>query len=516
MSAQGAGLRPISRTSPLALTNRAILVGVVMLLAAPSALFAFGLKPFPATCVLAGCLGGLVIVAKSPRGQGALDASIDGRAAAVCLALAFAVLLLGGETHLLFATNDWLIRDAVLADLVRSPGPVVYRVDGADFWLRAPLGMYMAPALVGRSLGLTAAHVALLVQNALLLGGALYLLTRAGATWLHIAVLLGFSGMSALGFALGSALIDYPGFATLKTPIRDWALDAWNPYFQYSSSLTQFFWAPNHALPGWSLAALVLLHARRALDTASVGVALAGAVFWSPLAVIPAALWLAFAVARDWRRELTAPRLWLGALAGVCFAPLVVYIVAAAGGVNHGLGPQNARFGVVYALFIGVNLAFALVVAPNLRLVSENLRAPFLFNLGLLALLPFVEFGPSNDLASRGSITALVVCAFVFAETMRQPEMRGTPRFRLGVAICAVAALSPLFEIARALTNPRFPIGECSLMEAHNALGGKGAPENYTAPVGAIPAWLFNAAGASPLEIDRRRCWPHIGAGATS
>lgn len=516
MSAQDAGLRPIAATNPLALTNRVVLVGIVLLLTAPSALFAFHLKPLPSAMVIIGFIGAMVITLRAPRGQGLLDAAVDARAGAICFALSFVILLLGGETHLFFATNDWLIRDAVLADLVRSPGLVAYRVEGAEFLLRAPLGMYVAPALVGRAFGLMAAHGALLAQNALLLGAALYLLTRAGATWLHIAMLVGFSGMSALGFVLGSILIDYPGFATLKTPIRDWALDAWNPYFQYSSSLTQFFWAPNHALPGWSLAALVLLHARRALDTASVGVALAGAVFWSPLAVIPAALWLVFAAARDWRCELTAPRLWLGALAGACFAPIVIYIVVAAGSVNHGLGPQNARFGVVYALFVIVNLAFALVIAPNLRFVSGSFRAPFLFSLGLLALLPFVEFGPSNDLASRGSITALVICAFVFAEVMRHPQMRGTPRFRLGLAILVIAAASPLFEITRALTTPRFAVSDCSLMEAHNALGGKGAPENYMAPVGAMPAWLFGEAGAAPLEPGRDRCWPHIGAGAAS
>ena len=84
------------------------------------------------------------------------------------LAISFALCLLGGEARIFFANSDWLIRDAIINDLVSQPWPFVYELNGSFFVVRAPLAMYMLPAAIGKIYGVYAAHLALLAQNTVL------------------------------------------------------------------------------------------------------------------------------------------------------------------------------------------------------------------------------------------------------------------------------------------------------------------------------------------------------------
>ena len=79
------------------------------------------------------------------------------------------MLLLGGEGRLLSAPTDWYVRDAVLADLGRNPWPFLYEASGGPTLLRAPLGMYLLPALAGGG-GQRALDLALLAANTAMLG----------------------------------------------------------------------------------------------------------------------------------------------------------------------------------------------------------------------------------------------------------------------------------------------------------------------------------------------------------
>ena len=85
-----------------------------------------------------------------------------------CLALAAMLLMLGGEGGLLYANPDWQVRNAVLGDMTAYAWPFAYRVAGADALLRAPIGMYLVPALLAKATG--GAGIWLLVQNSLAAG----------------------------------------------------------------------------------------------------------------------------------------------------------------------------------------------------------------------------------------------------------------------------------------------------------------------------------------------------------
>ena len=83
------------------------------------------------------------------------------------MATGFALCILGGQGHIFYAAEDWLTRDAVLADLAAMPLPA-YPWNGETWILRAPLGMYVLPGAVGRLASLGAAHAFMLIQNACL------------------------------------------------------------------------------------------------------------------------------------------------------------------------------------------------------------------------------------------------------------------------------------------------------------------------------------------------------------
>ncbi len=496
--------RNVAQSQSIALNNRAILILVSAFFLAPSALFAVGLRPLPGALVLAGCIGSLALIAQrqTTEGGGFLASPVNLPRLAVCVILACVVLMFGGELHLFFASYDWRIRDAVLADLTRGGFPLGYDVQGAGYLLRAPLGIYMVPSAIGHVFGLLCAHVALVGQNAIILGSIFYLLMSLGGGWPHLVILILFGGLSLLGalFAYATA----PGYRMDR--LLNFSLDAWNPYFQYSSSIVQFFWAPNHALPAWWLATLLLLQSRSEVDAATLGVSLAGAIFWSPLAVIPILIWLLYLAAADWRRHLLAWRTWIGVCLGACFLPVAIFMTIGSSEITHGVTTENPSFLAFYLLFIVLQLPSALFVFLNRRLLSSPLFALFCVNAVILLALPFFNFGPSNDLVMRGSIASLAVVAFAFGLLLCNPELSRKARIA-GYALVLLGSASAILEFYRNIAFPRYDVSECSLMESYYALGGASVPSNYAVGTAQIPNWLMDAKVPQPKVAKPRRCW---------
>ncbi|MFO1134361.1 MAG: hypothetical protein U1E30_04020 [Rhodoblastus sp.] len=479
------------------LSNGGALAIVLALFGAPTALFALTMRAPYAISLGAGALACIVIAARGlATGQGAfLGAPLDARRLLACFALAALLLLLGGETHLFRPTTDWYLRDAVLADLVKGGFPVVYRINGADYMLRAPLGMYVLPALIGQIAGLRGAHVALLAQNAVLLGAILYALLSLGRGWANLAIVLGFAGAAGLIRFLG-----YLGSGRIETmfPGND-TIDAWNSLLQYSGSITQLFWVPNHALPGWLLAVLLLLRARREIDVATIGVAVALFLFWSPLAILPAAPALAYFALRAPRETLGAKRTWLGLIAALLCLPVVAYVTAASDTVPRPDILGDEKFWPTYFAFLPVQLGAAIVVWYLRARAPAEWLALLWVNVALLVVLPFFSFGEFNDLVMRGSIASLAILAFVFGFVLTDAS---TPRGGAGwagVALVAVAATSAGYEVYRALAWKTYPVSACSVMDVAQATRRRVPQTNYIARVDARLQGLFGATGA-PLQ----------------
>ena len=86
------------------------------------------------------------------------------RAIALLAAVALAWTALAGLGHFFYANVDWVIRDAVLRDLVATPWPPMYDAGAGDVApqiLRAPVGFYLPVAAAGSVFGLRCADILL-------------------------------------------------------------------------------------------------------------------------------------------------------------------------------------------------------------------------------------------------------------------------------------------------------------------------------------------------------------------
>jgi hypothetical protein len=480
------------------LRNRHLLVAAVAFWTLSSVLLATRFALAPALATLAGAVVANGIVARGGFGE-LLEKPVDGRWLTACLLLGLLLATLGGEGHFFFSKDDWLGRDAVLADLVSRWAPTPYRHDGADFLLRAPLGMYLAPAAVGRILGLNAAHLALLAQNSLALGGFFYFVTLLWPRRRLAFVLLFvfFSGLDAIPVLLktGGALLRVPAF---------WVEIGWFP-----AHLSQLFWGPTHALPGWWFAALAALHARRQIDLATLAAASLPLLLWSPLAVMGAAPLLLILAALS-PRAMATPRFALACVAGLGFLPIVFYLRAGAEAVPHRFQWATPGFFDAYLLLILFGLTQAIFVAVLWRRIEPWFRPTLAAAIFLLLLSPVYDLGFMNDVTQRVTLAPRALLAFGFNALLIDSLAAGAfAALASGAAIFAVGAVSPAVELYDTLSTPRFSISDCNLLTVYAKHRHERYLSTYLAPMNAMPAWLFGrAAEGPPLEKEDRLCWP--------
>jgi hypothetical protein len=429
--------------------------------------------------------------------------------------LALGWTLCGGTGHALFANADWTVRDAVLHDLVMGHWPVGYGELGSGASaalriLRAPLGYYLPAALLGKSIGLQGAYIALAAWTAL--GVLLFLLAVISlmpAGWRNVSVALAvvvlFSGLDVVG-----SLATVPDFLAHWRPERH--LEWWAGRYQYSSMTTQLFWVPNHALGGWLAIALLARTrsespAARTLDSMwpLLGVAVALTSPLTALGLVPFVLRRIVQRARferSWMLWLRPRSLLPALLIGVALASYLALDAARIpNGVTfggHGFGAAALtqdflRQGGFFALEAGLIGAAVLMLVRSSDLVLALL---------ILAVLPALRFGVSNDLAMRASIPSLVVLALAAARALTQitPEPRalaaapGFPvpaRKAVLAALLIVGAVTPLQEFARAVLLPTWPANlQARLIEA---FCGAHPPHYVARLTGGLAAALLRA-----------------------
>ena len=421
---------------------------------------------------------------------------------ALCMATGFGLCLLGGQGHLLYAAEDWLIRDAVVADLSASALPA-YAWNGATWVLRAPLGMYLLPGALGRLAGLGAAHGLMFVQNACLIGCSLYLIAEAfqQRTLGFLAIFVLFSGLDFFGQLTSYGLqwsVLYP--------------EMWHPLFGYMSFVNQIFWAPNHGLPGWFFAALLALHLRGGGLTPVLLVFFAAALLWSPLTMMGALPFVAFVVLRE-PRKMLSPEVIRARIVGAAFMPVAAYLLADAARVLSGWTPGREGFLPVYLLFIGLEIPqIIFVIAPGF-LSRKPWSGALVLAILLLLGIPFYALGEYNDFAMRASIVPLAMLAACFALRMPQlGELKDPLRFAAW-AVIAISAWSPVMEITRNMRLPAFAISQCDLVsswrEVASLRSANGDGDQYLARFDRLPGWLLAPPDAvRPRVAEKGSCWP--------
>ena len=390
-----------------------------------------------------------------------------------------------GASHYMHSDHDWLVRDAVLGDLIYQNWPVAYRgPDGSTLLLRSAIGYFLPPALFARVFGIdfidlvihlwTAAGVALFLT-------LLPLSPRVGRTLLlGLLVTVFFSGMDFLGVLI----------ATQTTPIFPLRLEWWGP-FSYPSLTGQLVWAPNHSLALWIGTALLFRH-RDDPDYLRIALLLLPVtLIWTPFAALGL---LPFAVLGGIRnfRESGAKALPPGLViaAGVFSLPLLSILLLDLGQVEAGHVLQSSGSmihreahlpvsGIAYLTFVSCEfLLFALALAPHLR----RDHALFWIAVGILLLLPTMRWGPSNDALLRLSTPSLLILLCLF---LQDGLSRGSPWKKpslLMAWLCiAIGACTGFTEFWRTATFPRQkPDYRVSLPDLQ---GGSPAP-HYAARLG--------------------------------
>ncbi|KAF0136731.1 MAG: hypothetical protein FD152_940 [Xanthobacteraceae bacterium] len=457
-----------------------LILSPLFALFAASSLLAFslnGLVAPPVVLAIAVLASGLVVhcIRRSAAAAGlSLDNGPDGRTIAALAGLSAAIIFLSGQAGVLYLNHDWQIRLPLLRDLAGNAWPIGYRIDGVDQVLRAQLGMFALPALVGDVGGMATSRAALVLQNATVLTLALALVAMLGRTRreqaLLVAVVLAFSGMDAVGrtivnLAKGGAF----DFDHLET----WA------GIQFSSTITQLFWVPHHGLTGLIAAALYLLWWQGRLPPTALIAFVPLMAFWSPLSFLGALPFAAHAMVGALRDRRGLP--WV-VVAGAVSSLLAVYAIAFLQSGTDNL-PFHIGFAkspasterwptVRYAGFLAIEiLAFVAVVAVA-RSWRPLTATPFVMAVGVLLICPLAWIGQGEDFVMRVSIPALNVLALLVARILIDPEPGpAAPLRRLarGVAVAALAigAITPLMEIRRAFVRPLGTVSAaCSVVDA--------------------------------------------------
>lgn len=413
----------------------------------------------------------------------------------VCFAVAIALLVLGGEARLFYAPPDWQIRDAVLADMGNHRWPFDYWLEGKAQLLRAPVGMYLVPALWGGA-SQVGRDWALLAHNSLILGllfaqgAALFEGRRARLIGLTIFVM--FSGLDILGVILAEA----------ATGSANWDhLERWASNFQYSAHITQLFWAPQHALAGWTVALLFLLWRKKLVPIGLFAATLPLVALWSPLVLFGA---LPFAVLAGFRTLLT--KAWdgrdvlLGLIALGLAVPALVYLSADAGSVGGGLRPPTLLGYVLIMLF--EVLPFLLAIWGGRA--GHTDRVTILIAGICLFLLPLWTLGVANDFQMRASIMPLAIIALAFADTLGKAQKRREKMYVL--ILIALGSVTGVVELSHAFRFDPSPAPLCSLAGAWRQQAITAIPyKSYFAARDDFPIRVTPADRVSSL--NPAQCW---------
>jgi hypothetical protein len=436
-----------------------------------------------------GCLAAFTGLAGNGR-----KVIVGWRTIAACLAVALTVFALGGEGRFVYANTDWQVRNAVLLDLVRDPWPFAYAVGPSTEILRAPLGMYLAPALIGKLAGFRAAELALLIQNTILLGTVLALgstlFDSVRKRWIAAGVFFGFSGMDIVG--------------RLITHGSPWLhLEQWAG-IQFSANLTQAFWVPQHALAGWIFATFYMLWREGRMPAWPALAAVPLSALLSPLAMlgtIPFAAHIGVELLA--KRRLRWFDFVLPAAGLIAAAPALLYLTAGSGSV--GSRPQPVQLHV-YVLFIFLEIGFYVFALWRVRERTRFGKATGALVVAMLLAVPLVEVGQSVDFVMRASIPALAILSIMVAEPLIHPAAVGDTNWKMArkwaIIAFSVGLATPAGEVARALLLPRAPLQLC---------GYYGVVPNgyatYVAPIERLPALVQPSGVARVVPAEPRRCW---------
>jgi hypothetical protein len=377
----------------------------------------------------------------------------------VCVALSW--VCCGGAGHLLYANRfDWSVRDAVLHDLTVAPWPPGYDIGESVLWfLRCPVGYYLPAALGGKIFGLVVADKLLWLWTAV---GAWIFLSllpiqsrRPGRMALAILAVVVFSGMDFVGW-----VTLWGFFPSLSQPLEWWA-----QIFQYPSFTSSLFWTPNHLLPALIAAALFWRHWRTDAFISISPFLLSLLPIWSPfplIGMLPFYALMAYRAIREKKiRAFNLPLLGISLLLTLVVA---AYLSMDIGNIPRSYGMDERYFALFFERYpLFVLMEFGVLTA---FLWKPCRGAVLLMSVVVLLGLPFIRFGPANDIVMRGSYPALTFICISALDFLQRATKESRRRIIAVCSILLLGAVTPLHEFYRVFAFPHWtPSQTLSVMD---------------------------------------------------
>lgn len=362
-------------------------------------------------------------------------------------------------------TQDWdVMRNDLLSTLTKHSWPVTHMfTDGSAVWsMRHYLGFYLpgpfAGKVAGNNLGVTlfttGVWMFLGVWIALLLVQKLF-----GAfgfrKYLALPLFIAFSGLDAIGSRIQGTLSLRP-----SNLINGGHIEWWAESYQFSSNTTLLHWVPQHALPSWIGALLVIHVVRSRQNLFLLPIISLSALLWSPFAAVGItllALLLLFSAGETSAflasiRKL--PLLIISLL--VIGVPLLAFLQSGTSDIPRSLLLSSGSFSHnIKMLLEFISLEFGIVAALSAYLVRQRLRENMFISIGLLLVL-MVVVGLYNDFAMRVSPALLVVIFINACESLFTTSKRRSQRIlRVAlVGVLAIGTITPLFEFITRYQTP--------------------------------------------------------------
>lgn len=413
----------------------------------------------PLYSILTLALAAAAVHSALPRHHVRWAIATPGKVFAVIAAVGLAWAAMSGGSHFVYANPDWLVRDAVLGDLTLTEWPPSYEYrDGTHYLLRSAIGFFLPIAAAGKLLGPQWLETLVYIWTAL--GTILFLLllplplTSLPRLALALAIVILFSGMDVLGM-----LLLHGQLPVFPLRIEWWSEFDFRTVFSYSSLTGQLIWAPNHALPIWIATAIFYRHWKHPDFTPYLCLLLPLLPLSSPFAVAGLAPFLALMFLERWHTRrgigrLPVPALIFGLLVGgliIRLQTLDINTMPVRSAIDTAAseGGNIRDFIRNYLIFILMEFAvlgFALL--PSLR----HSRGMLALAMGVLASLPLLALGPSNDLLLRVSTPSLVLMAILCVRVLATEDSVSPQRKSLIAVFLLIGAHTPFNEIWRAAT----------------------------------------------------------------
>jgi hypothetical protein len=378
----------------------------------------------------------------------------------------FAWVATSGVWNLGFGrTQDWdVMRNDMLSTLTQHSWPITHAfADDSAIWsLRHYLAFYLPGPFAGKVVGndlsvtlfATGIWMFLGVWIALMLLQRLF--TEYGSRkYLAIPLFVVFSGLDAIGSRIQGTLSLRP-----SNLINGGHIEWWAGKYQFSSNTTLLHWVPQHALPSWIGALLVIHIVRSRQNLFLLPIVSLSALLWSPFAAFGITLVavLFLLSTREFSRFFSdirkQPLLIISLL--VISVPSIAFLQSGTSDIPRSLLLLSGSFTQnIKMLLEFMTLEFGIVAALSAYLVRQRLRENIFISVGLLFVL-MVVVGLYNDFAMRVSPALLVVVFANACEALFTATCRKSQRFAqiAIVGVLALGAITPLYEFVTRYQTP--------------------------------------------------------------